>query len=178
MEFNELMEMFPSIQAVYKTGSSTLPWIDNPRDTDYIIMVDNSFTVLLRHKLLKYKPKNESWIIKQNKYISKECFAYEYAFLEHICGQDICVPYNIFENKEEYKQTLVKRGYNISLAHTVGGKFWYHVLTGIYMIDNNSIELSEEQIANIRHCHDISLTKNLYNYIQERLSSYLIQGGN
>ena len=46
------------------------------------------------------------------------------------------------------------------------------------MIDNNSIELTEEQIANIRYCHDISLTKNLYNYIQERLSSYLIQGGN
>ena len=46
-------------------------------------------------------------------------------------------------------------------------KYWYHILTGIYLIQNGKYELTEEQAQNVNLCHDKKMTLEIYNSIQE-----------
>lgn len=51
-------------------------------------------------------------------------------------------------------------------------KHWYHILTGIYLIQNDSYELTEEQMSNIRLCHARQMTQEIYDYIQATLKQW------
>ena len=78
--------------------------------------------------------------------------------------------YFIFDHEDEYKQCLVDNG--LGKPYDTRFKFWYHILTGIYLLDNGKYELTDEQIANVRLCHDKQMTQEIYDYIQKRLLEY------
>ena len=95
-------------------------------------------------------------------------FAYEYHYMQVLYGSQK-PDYNIFEHIHDYKTCLVKYGLNRKIDDK---KTWYHVLTGIYFLDNGEYSLTEEQTININLCHDKQMTAEIYQHIQERLVTY------
>jgi hypothetical protein len=167
---NEILEQFkPWLISVAKVGSSILPWIDNPRDTDYLFVVDNNRLPKKSIELRKYQPSNECWLIVPLERSITMVGAYQYHWLEPIFG-DIFPKYDIFEHIEEYKKTLVFR--DLGKIFDPVFKHWYHTLTGIYLIENGKYELTEEQVTNVRLCHNRQMTQEIYDYMQEQLAKY------
>ena len=158
------------IVSINKLGSSVLPWINNPRDNDYEIQVSSTNNRALISKLYSYKKcednMRESWFVSEKRYCNLFCYQYHYAQKEY--GEDVD-DYNIFEHKTDYKKCLVAFGLNESNRDI---KIWYHVLTGIYMLENGDYILTEEQAENVRLCHDRQMTEEIYNFIQVKLLEY------
>lgn len=170
MVSNEILEKFkPWLISVAKVGSSVLPWIDNPRDTDYLFVVQNNRLTKNNIELRKYQPSNECWLLVPLERSLTMIGVYQYHWLEPIFGETF-PQYNIFEHLDEYKQTLVERG--LGKIYDPYFKYWYHLLTGIYLVENGKYELTEEQAANVRLCHDRQMTQEIYDYIQETLKRY------
>ena len=172
MDVNVLREKFaPWLVAIYHTGSSVCPWIENPNDADYLIIVANLPDRRVA-ELYELKPECETWLVtsvgkKQNPRI----FSYERCFEQILYGDFVeSEGYFIFDHTDEYKQCLVDKGLGKPLDTRF--KFWYHILTGIYLLDNGEYELTDEQIANVRLCHDKQMTQEIYDYIQKRLLEY------
>lgn len=159
----------PWLISLAKTGSSTLPWIENPRDTDYIFYVTDNHVGKRMFELLQNKPYKECWIIDEFGQQAMRIYAYQYRFLKPIYGEDFPT-YDVLEHIPEYKEMLIRCG--LDCEFNPYRKRWYHILTGIYLIQNGSYELTEEQAANVRLCHDRQMTQEIYNYIQEKLTEY------
>ena len=171
----ELEQFQPWLISVAKTGSSTLPWIKDPYDTDYVFYVTDRRDIAKLTKLFKLRPIDECWIVGElSTNICARLYAYEYKFLQPLFGTDF-PDYDIFEHEAEYKQILIEHGLGQPLV--VKHKFWYHVLTGIYMLENGTYNLTEDQINNINLCHDRQATKEIYDYIQEMLAKYKAELG-
>ena len=154
-------------------GSKVLPWIKEPHDTDYDFFVTDKHDAPKLIELFKLKPGGECWFVTELatcKYA--RLYAYEYHFLQPVFGTKF-PDYDIFEHETEYKKVLIEHGLRPASKH----KFWYHVLTGIYMLDNGTYDLTDEQIEKINICHDKQMTEEIYNYIQERLTSYKVELG-
>jgi hypothetical protein len=120
-------------------------------------------------ELLDKKPIGECWFVDEFKLQGMRIYSYEYHFLKPIYGE-IFPTYDVLEHISEYKKMLVNDGFNKEFNQNI--KLWYHILTGIYLIQNGKYELTEEQIKNVRLCHGKKMTPELYNYIQEQLSIY------
>lgn len=165
----ELEQLQPWLISVVRTGSSTLPWISMPHDTDYIYFVQNKRNTKQIVELYKLKPKNECWMINEFELNKARIYSYEYHYLYLVFGDEFPV-YDIFEHINEYKQVLVKEGLNTPFM--AEHKFWYHILTGIYLLDNGKYELTPEQGEKVRLCHSRQMTEDIYNYIQGRLQEY------
>ena len=171
MDIQKLKDLGDLVIAVYKTGSSVVPWIENEHDTDYVIFVKDTRDKRIRN-IYKEKQENECFICttvekKQNPRI----FSYE-RYFEQIQYGDFVENegYFIFDHKDEYKQCLVDNG--LGKPYDTRFKFWYHILTGIYLLDNGEYELTDEQIANVRLCYDKQMSQEIYDYIQKRLLEY------
>lgn len=171
-----LLKTFDWIKAIYKTGSAILPWIADPRDEDYVFLVDEEqATIPRKAELYDLRPINTTWICTSRPYLSKEIIAYECHFVELLAGENSTELYDIFKNEAEYKWTLVKTGLGANLERTQTWKFWYHILTGIYLLENGDYALTDEQIVNVQLCHDRKMTKELYEFIQSKLAEYKAQ---
>lgn len=170
MVSNEILEKFkPWLISVAKVGSSVLPWIDNPRDTDYIFVVQDNHLAKKSIELRKYQPSNECWLIVPLERSLAMVGVYQYHWIEPIFGETLPW-YDIFEHLDEYKQILVERG--LGKIFDPEFKNWYHFLTAIYLIENGKYELTDEQAANVRLCHNRQMTQEIYNYMQEQLAKY------
>lgn len=159
----------PWLISVAKTGSSTLPWIDNPHDIDYIFYVTDNHDARKMFEIQSKKPYNECWLIDEFGRQNMRIYAYEYHFLKPIYGEDFPT-YDVLEHIPEYKEMLVIRGLDCDFDPL--RKEWYHILTGIYLIQNGNYELTDEQAANVRLCHNRQMTQEIYNYMQEQLAKY------
>ena len=146
------------IKAIYKTGSSLL--LNNYRDIDYIYYYENDYEkVSDRHKDIHYVP------IDKAKRIFLGC--YIYSLMEHVWGIDLGFDtFNLFDHEKEYHALLKKY---VGWLKT-NDKNWYHVLVGVYMLENRKIELTKEQLANVQKVHDDRcISEKLYTYIIEKL---------
>lgn len=170
MVTNEILEQFkPWLISVAKIGSSVIPWIDNPHDADYIFVVQNNQDIKKSVELRKYQPNNECWLLVPEERSLTMIGVYQYHWLEPVFGEKF-PQYDIFEHLDEYKETLVFRG--LGKIFDPDFKHWYHILSGIYIIENGKYELTEEQAANVRLCHDRQMTQEIYGYVQEQLLKY------
>ena len=159
----------PWLVSIARTGSSSLPWIYNPRDIDYMFYVTDNTLGERMAELYKQKPSKECWLIDVIGTGRMKLAAYQYRFAVPVYGEDFPT-YDVLEHIPEYKRMLVKHGLNQDFDPL--HKFWYHILTGIYLIQNNSYELTEEQAQNVRLCHGKQMTRELYEYIQAQLLDY------
>ena len=164
----ELDTYKPWLISVALTGSSTLPWITNPHDTDYVCFVTDNHLSGWCYEFLKNKPKEECWFIKELNQPPMLLYAYEYHFLKPVYGEEF-LTCDVLEDIPKYKDVLIKCG---SCDFDPRSKQWYHILTGIYLIQNGKYELTEEQAQAVQACHDKQMTIEIYNYIQEQLSKY------
>lgn len=166
----ELQQYSPWLVSVACSGSSVLPWISNPRDHDYIFYVTDNTLGEKILDLLEHKPKNECWLFDiVNRPTTPRIFEYQTQFRVLVYGT-YQPSMNILEIPEKYKYTLVKTA--LGVPYTPNQKMWYHILTGIYMLENNSYELTSEQENNIRICHDREMSLELYDWIQHQLQQF------
>jgi hypothetical protein len=168
MTILEAADEFKShIIAIVKSGSSVLPWIDNPHDTDYIIYTESEQGEWVS-AFYKLKPKNDCWFITNISNKKIRLFQYLYHYSQLVYGESIEPQPDIFEYEKEYKLILIEQlGKPLRKQ-----KYWYHILTGIYLLENRDYYLTEEQLQNVRLCHDRQITLEIYNYIQEQLLKY------
>ena len=164
----ELDKFKPWLKSVVLTGSSTLPWINNPKDLDYKFYVQDSRRGTDVARLLKFKPKDECWFISDLNPQIMRVFEYEYEFFKPIYGSEFPRS-TVLDNIITYKELLIKLG---RYEYTPDVKLWYHILTGIYLIQNGKYELTEEQAKNVQLCHDKQMTFEIYQFIQDQLSIY------
>ncbi len=165
----ELDKFTPWLISVAQLGSSVLPWIDNARDIDYAFYVTNNHLGKRTSALTKDRPRGECWFVDElGNQQSARLYAYEYHFLKPIYGDKFPVV-DIFKDLPKYKEILINCG---NCEFDPKSKHWYHVLTGIYLIQNGEYKLTEEQARDVRACHDKQMTLEIYNYIQEQLLEY------
>lgn len=174
---NELLKSFDWIKAVYKVGSQTLPYIDNYHDLDYTIIVEHFPSHSQLCDFYKYKPSCECWFCTERADLWKSSRSYSCHYAQLIYGEPKGEIYEMFDHINEYKADLIKDAYGVSYEESKNFKFWYHILTGIYMLQNGKYELTDEQIANVRLCHDKQMTREIYDYIQGMLLEYKVQLG-
>ena len=92
---------------------------------------------------------------------------YMYPLMKLRSGEDLHLEqYSIFGRKEEYITYLKK---TIEWLPR-NNKNWYHVLTAVYILENESYELTEKQLANIQLVHNREyINCKLYNHIIDYL---------
>lgn len=168
MEILKAADKFkPRIIAIVKSGSSVLPWIENPHDSDYIIYVEDKSETWIS-EFYKLKPKHECWFITDISNKKARLFQYLYHYSQLLYGELLEPRPSIFECEKEYKLILIEQ-----LGKPLRSqKYWYHILTGIYMFENGGYFLTEEQVKNVRLCHDKQITPEIYDYIQGQLLKY------
>lgn len=159
-----------NIIAIVKSGSSVLPWINNPHDADYIIYTESDQGEWAS-EFYKLKPKNDCWFITDISNKKIRLFQYLYHYSQLVYGESIEPRPDIFEYEKEYKSVLVEQLNKQNRKQ----KYWYHILTGIYLLENRDYYLTEEQSQNVQLCHDKQITLEIYNYIQEQLSKYKVE---
>lgn len=155
-----------AVKSIYITGSSL--FLKKYRDVDYVYYYDS-----LKEAREAFKKNHNHKIdihfcaIPNATRIFLGCYIYP---LMRLCeGEEILSlkNFSIFNSsiKEKYISLLKKYYESIKLAD----KRWYHILTVKFMYENNSIELTSEQLDKIQNAHDNGITKQLKAEIGEWL---------
>lgn len=113
-----------------KTGSSTIPWIKNPHDTDYAIFFDDVGDAILAyknfHKYIDEKPSNNCVMIHTNAINTpRYCWwAYELLFAKVLSG-DMGNLYQYRDMKEFLENPTMekKRGISQGISMIVSSKY-------------------------------------------------------
>lgn len=172
MNIEHTLKKYPQwIKAIYKTGSSVLPWIDKSNDIDYVIFVSSLDDSRL-YQFYEERPKGECWFVAIDSTINNpRLYSYERPFEQLLCGEEMPTErYDIFENEKEYKAYVIQQALGRPYDNT--HKCWYHTLTAIYLFDNGGYFLTEEQKANVVLCKNKQMTVELHNFIQTRLKEW------
>ena len=162
-------ELEPYCLAIYRSGSRADPIIENPHDHDYIFLAKPLQLTNLKRVIFKMRTMIKESLnipldlridyIHTNNNLRIVHFSYLDFFLELIAGTDICPKANILkEHRQEFIETIkfrAERLLDISSVYSEQ-KRWYHILRGVYILLNNSYEITEEQKKEINILHDLS----------------------
>lgn len=190
------------IKAIVLVGSACLPCIDNPRDFDIYAYVSNKWEgeiveaiQELRHALKDALPEESVAVraMAENKWIDgceflkdagphNPCFLSPYAYQLHtqiVLYGDTTNISDWIDILGKHKQSYLKNLKHLMEYHFTAtpkrahSKYLYHVLTGLYMIENNGYFLTEEQGRNVKIAHDhVDLEKydELFAWAKEELN--------
>ena len=145
-------------------GSKALPFIHNPKDYDVIVICEDEKAI------------EEAKTLFKSQYDSKELAA-EYKIDIHFrtVAQDEDIvgtiyPYILYFRRENYqkelkeselKQAIIARVSKFdklrsacSKVSLYNSKLWYYVYITLCILENNSYELTENQIENVNILHD------------------------
>ena len=194
LSINEIKEKLQPLYDVVKNycigivliGSYVLPWIRNKHDIDVLVIFKDN----MKYDLLTCYSENIALIRELqaqgitplirdfDRLLNQErCYVYENNFcIKLFESEPFNTSFDIFNKR--YVNILKANFEYVSNEYQDKNqipKFLYHILTGIYMIQNNSYELTEEQIENINIVHDMEDTEmigELFNYCKEWLNNY------
>lgn len=176
MDFTKLYnDLAPYIIAIYPCGSNTVPFITNNHDVDYVIYVTPDMPKKLHPQIFKYKQPNEDFFVRQfNGVIPCGWWSWSEKYNKPLIGEDILSNFDFFEHKYEWldiARNTLKRfpafdGQNSSIF-----KRCYHILAGLYVLENGHYNFSDEQIANIKLVHDGQMTQELHQFIVDKLNA-------
>ena len=173
------------------SGSSSLPYINNPDDIDIVFCfkslallnndrskikearkslkdIGSKIVFLLRDASLfeYYKNANcsHSYLADYDAKYGFPLFAYEFPYLDILFGEDTLgvKQISLLDNKQRMKSAL-----KAAINDINSSKKFYHVLTTLYILKNNSYELTQEQIENINIVHDQENTVRIEELYQE-----------
>lgn len=165
---NTFSELLPDCLAIYRGGSRVDPVIEHPHDYDYICFAAPLYRHFLLNKLYKlgfltdkyrHKP-NSIADISQTRvppYNNINWFSYLDILMQKVVGEEICPKTDIiYEHRQEFFNCIYEK-MNLLLDGTIKNqKRWYHLLRGIYILINNSYEVSSEQKLEINILHDLA----------------------
>ena len=170
-------------KCIYIAGSKASSYINNPEDTDVVIVCNDTNDKIKTLKLLHTTCKETKTTLKDNyniviivSTVEKELQCREYCYQDYIMlfGDTTFQPFHdILNNVEDYKAALRELHDRICEAPN---KKLYRLLTGIYILQNNSYQLTQEQIANINLCHDMADTDRMAELL-EYCREYLFDEG-
>ena len=162
--------------AVYYGGSRVDPVINNPHDYDYICFADRLQFQKLNKCLIKNKLK-ATWSTnnKQKEISNKDTllldfsqirgypytqitwFSYLDVLMIKAVGEDVCPKTDIInEHRAEFIICLKEKTEALRTNKIQNQKRWYHILRGVYIVMNNSYEVTPEQRVEINILHDMS----------------------
>ena len=152
--------------AVYKGGSSLL--LKKSRDTDLIYFYETCYEAQQeRYKYNRIGDIDIHFLKAIKPRISLWCCLYH--FMELIEGENLHLDkFSIFDHKDEYIECL-----KVNITMPKANKSWYHILTAIYMFENNSYTLTEKQLEDIQQTHDNGISEELYQHIVKYLTEAL-----
>lgn len=164
----------PYCKAIYRTGSQLLN-VNNCRDNDIVLVYENDSDLNdMKELLLNNREYDYHYYQKGTK--KMRVWAYLHHLMEYVVGEQINVPNDILgTDKKEYVECLYRHLCNLESIEKISqrkSKGWYYILTGLYMLDNNSYELSFIQRANIQIAHDKDTTEELKEYCRNRINYY------
>lgn len=156
---NKILEELSTlnIKAIYKTGSQVLPYIHNKKDLDFCIVIPSfkDLTKEIHHKIFELKATLgidliciEEATFLENKIVAP--WVIEAYYFESIYGE-APKKINILEHKDEYLEMLRNWLGKEAFRPT---KVYSEVLAGLYVLENNSYDLTDKQIENINILHD------------------------
>ncbi len=148
--------------SIWVGGSAILPYISSPHDIDIILIWKNlerrkihlRECVQLHRQLKDTQYSCLNWYVEQYETAFKDkwpVYAYLFDLCNLIIGNDFEIwhKFKILEYQYMAWQTIVDL---IENAHNK--KWFYHILTTLYILWNQSYELTNEQIENIVVVHD------------------------
>ena len=162
MEIEKIVFKTFAISA-YLCGGSLI--LKNPNDTDVVLFFKNGED---RINAIKKAPHdtgyNLHFAVDNNKPFLG-CYGVQ--LMKKLYGEEEPLKLDIFDEKTkvEYKELLIK--YAKLLQDN--SKKWYHILTAVYMYENNSYELTENQKNIIQEVHDKGINEELKKYCIEKL---------
>ena len=161
--------------AIYMGGSRVDPVIENPHDYDYICFAKT----LQRHhlyrqlmslglkvtgsKLKKMSAKEKEKFhedfsqVRVYPYTQISWFSYLDILMKHVVGKEVCPKTDVIvEHRKEFIVELKNKAEKLQRNIITNKKRWYHILRGVYILINNSYEVTEEQKREINILHDVT----------------------
>lgn len=154
------------IQEKYLVGAKALG-ILNSKDTDYV-QIDNQleYKQVFENGCDIFK-KSTNYLITSLKFKSNDEFSMlsNYQYDQTIIGNDFPIKYSILDYKNELKEFLkliVKnKMFNfdkrITINHKYCSKLIYHIAYNVFILQNNSTKLTNEQQEKIQLIHDCKM---------------------
>lgn len=160
----EILELY--CNAVYKGGSRVDPVINNPHDYDYIWFVKPSWyyefiTTLQSFNILDESYRNKTLLdvtqVRIYPYTQIDWFSYLDILMIKIFGEDVCPATDVIvEHRQKFIESLKQKAAEIPQNKDLKPKRWYHILRGVYILLNNSYDVTEEQKREINILHDLT----------------------
>jgi len=195
---NKIKERYELVKdfckAVIVGGSRSAPYIYNPHDYDVIFLFDNEEDAFQSVKIFSQEhKKDKDWLLENHLAfinMSQSFFEWilshrDYTYLTHyqeaLFGNSDITRFNILEHKDEYRNVLkesIKFINKMYIEKEYINKSLYHILIGLYILDNDSYDLTKEQLDNANIIHDgkeedKDKILELYNWIKYRLEEEL-----
>lgn len=170
----EIVQYFEQIKsncnAIYLGGSRIDPVIDNPHDYDFICFAKPLKMHILPDQLeqlgfpqqdgtdrTRLKTLLDMTQIRQYPYNEIDWFSYLDHLMIKVVGDDVCPDTDIIrEHRQEFLADLKQKTENLLTEWCTYPKRWYHILRGVYILMNNSYEVTEEQKKEINILHDLT----------------------
>ena len=170
----EIVQYFEQIKsncnAIYLGGSRIDPVIDNPHDYDFICFAKPLKMHILPAQLeqlgfpqqdgtdrTKLKTLLDMTQIRQYPYNEIDWFSYLDHLMIKVVGDDVCPDTDIINtNRQDFLKDLRYKAECLLTEWCNYPKRWYHILRGVYILMNNSYEVTEEQKKEINILHDLT----------------------
>ena len=159
-------KLSPYCNAVYFGGSRVDPIIDNPHDFDYIWFVKPFWYYEFVTTLQSFDILDEPYInktlldatqVREYPYTKIDWFSYLDVLMIKLFGDNVCPTTDIIvEHRQEFIESIKQKAAEISQNKCLKPKRWYHILRGVYILLNNSYEVTEEQKREINILHDLA----------------------
>lgn len=154
----------PYCIAIYLGGSMCEGIIKNTHDIDFICFsdkpVDMSYIRMGLHFYQKKHRLPENYDFLQVRTKQKEEHSYGSYInkkMIKLVGEDIDFTFDVVDkDREEYIKTLHETKDQLLSNRIKNQKRWYQILRGIYILINNSYEVTDEQKREINILHNLS----------------------
>lgn len=159
----------PCCEAIYITGSRVDPIIKSPHDYDYVIYVKSACRHLVWGKLeslgltrshkvsFKEATNLDLSLLKSPPYDRITWFSYLDVLSYKVVGSDVCPKTDVINTyRNKFIECLREKAEELETDIILNKKRWYHILRGIYILQNNSYDVTDEQKKEINILHDLS----------------------
>ena len=170
----------------YLIGSKLLG-LKNNKDTDYLVLGEKEKDYAILENGIEYSYKTFEWINNQMKFQeykkNKRFFLFNYQLDAKIIGQNFPIEYHILDYKNElieYLNWIVEnRKFNFSKKITVNKKCCakkiYHIAYNMFILQNNSPILTNEQKEIVQKIHDKEMPVEYLDEMEKIIKSFKIE---
>lgn len=152
---SRIIEQYSSnIQCILKGGSLGNPFIKNPRDTNYIIVmrpeVNDEIVAEIRQLRRQCHEKGINVFVRRRSLVDETIvtpYSYCDRWAEMIYGQ--CDFWDLFQHRNEYLDMAARY-----LSDNSTSKSLYHIITALFFLQHGSYFLTPEEVEIVNQVHN------------------------